>query len=171
MTFRKLWGHLPQCSHLFCCHLFCFTSFLWRPTGRPNELRKEDNVLFLPTLVSSPLSDLKDISQVTNTWAGVGATPSILRACLPFGICASHHGTDTFLHDTLGEPCIVERNQNSEQHMIAHLSFFFNIHNSMRVVHSRFSDYTPRESWKLGTQILATRILVESLDIYGPSSY
>lgn len=63
------------------------------------------------------------------------------------------HGTDTPLCNILGEPHIVERNQNSGQDVIVHLSFFSNIHNSMRVAHLIFSDYAPRESWKLGTQI------------------
>lgn len=42
------------------------------------------------TLLSSPLPDLKHISQATNSCAGVDATPSILRVCFTlWNLCQS----------------------------------------------------------------------------------
>lgn len=100
-----------------------------------------------------------------------GCNPQYPRGMFyPLEFVPVMHVTGSLLSNTLAEPHI-ERNQNFEQDMIVHLSFFFTIHNSVRVVHPRFTDNAPRESWKLGTQILSTQIFLESLDIYGPSSY
>lgn len=63
------------------------------------------------------------------------------------------HGADAALRNTLGEARTVERNQNTEEEVILNLSSFSDTHNCVNVVPSIFSDYAPREGWKLGTQI------------------
>lgn len=59
------------------------------------------------------------------------------------------HGADAPLHNTSGGSHTVERNQNIEQEVIAHLFFFSDTHNCVNVVFSLFGDYSSREGWKL----------------------